>query len=122
MKIKEIAFTCYAVTDVKRARHFYEKILGLKPASVFEKGSSAFIEYEIGHHTLAIGAGAPTFSPGKSGATVAFEVDDFDGFIKKLKAEKVPFVMEPYESPVCHMLLVSDPDGNQMMIHKRKEK
>jgi len=122
MKIKEIAFTCYAVTDLRRARHFYEKILGLTASSVFEKDNMGFIEYEIGNHTLAIGAGAPAFSPGKTGATVAFEVDDFDSFIKKLKNEKVSFVMDSHESPVCHMAIIVDPDGNQMMIHKRKKK
>ena len=122
MKIKEIAFVCYAVTDVKRARNFYEKILRLVPTSVFEKDSSAFIEYEIGPSTLAIGAGAPTFSPGKNGATVAFEVDDFDRAIKELKTEKIKFMMEAYDGPVCNMALIEDPDGNRMMIHRRKKK
>ncbi len=31
MKIKEIAFVCCAVSDMSRARAFYEGILGLKP-------------------------------------------------------------------------------------------
>jgi catechol 2,3-dioxygenase-like lactoylglutathione lyase family enzyme len=31
MKIKDIAFVCSAVSDMKRARAFYEGILGLKP-------------------------------------------------------------------------------------------
>lgn len=28
MKVIEIAFTCYPVTDLKRAREFYEGVLG----------------------------------------------------------------------------------------------
>ena len=35
MKVIEIAFTGYPVTDLKRARQFYEGILGLKPTKVF---------------------------------------------------------------------------------------
>ena len=46
MKIKEIAFVAYAVTDVKKARAFYEGVLGLVPNSVMEDGNNyAFIEY-----------------------------------------------------------------------------
>jgi predicted enzyme related to lactoylglutathione lyase len=126
MKITEIAFTAYAVTDVKRARAFYEGVLGLKPASVMEKGNEyAFIEYWIGdkdEHCLVIGAGAPQFRPGKSGATAALEVADFDAAVKKLKSAKIPFLMEPYDGPSCSMVLIGDPDGNQIMIHRRKKK
>ena len=28
--------------------------------------------------------------------------------------------MGPFETPVCHMVMVSDPDGNTVIIHKRK--
>jgi catechol 2,3-dioxygenase-like lactoylglutathione lyase family enzyme len=31
LKVIEIAFCCYAVTDMARARAFYEGMLGLKP-------------------------------------------------------------------------------------------
>lgn len=120
MKIIEIAYSCYAVTDIKKARAFYEGVLGLKTGSVFEGDKMAFIEYEIGLHTLAIGMGAPNFKPGNTGATVAFEVDDFDGFVKKIKDSKVPVAMDVMDSGVCHMILIKDPDSNQMMIHKRK--
>ena len=36
LKVIELAFCCYAVTDVKRAREFYEGVLGLKPTIVLE--------------------------------------------------------------------------------------
>ena len=28
--------------------------------------------------------------------------------------------MEPLETPVCHMAIISDPDGSRLLIHKRK--
>ena len=37
MKITEIAFSCYAVTDFARARAFYEGVLGLTPGMCEEK-------------------------------------------------------------------------------------
>ena len=121
MKVKEIAFVAYAVEDVKRARDFYEGVLGLVPGSVWDGETTAFIEYYMGEHTLAIGKGAPNFKPGLTGATVALEVEDIEDAIKNLKDKNVPFLMEPYESSSCKMALVQDPDGNQIMIHQRKK-
>ena len=120
--IKEIAFVTYAVDNVKAARNFYEKVLELKPSSVWEGDGMLFVEYEIGPHTLAIGKGAENFKIGTNGATVALEVDDFDKTIKKLKAKKIKFIMKPTDTGGCHMALINDPDGNQIMIHKRKAK
>jgi predicted enzyme related to lactoylglutathione lyase len=120
MQIKEIAFVSYAVNDVGKARDFYENILGLKPASVFEKENMAFIEYEIGSSTLSIGKGAQDFKPGKTGGVVAFEVDDFDKMIQKLKNSNVVFVMDTQETRVCFMALIEDSEGNRIMIHKKK--
>lgn len=123
MKIREIAFTAYAVTDGKRARAFYEGVLGLVPSSVYEGNGMLFIEYWIGkdEDVLVIGAGAPAFKPGKTGATVALEVEDFDKAVSELKAASTKFLMEPQDTGACHMALVEDPDGNQLMIHKRKQ-
>jgi predicted enzyme related to lactoylglutathione lyase len=120
MKFKEFSFVSYAITDVPRARAFYEGVLGLTPGSVWEGDTSAFIEYAIGTDTLAIGKGAPNFKPGKTGATVALEVEDFDAAMKELKDKKVKFLMDTYEGSACSMILIEDPDGNQIMIHRRK--
>jgi len=120
MKFTSFSFAAYPVTDVARARAFYEGVLGLKAGSIWEGDGNSFIEYEIGPDTLAIGKGSPHFSPGKTGATVALEVVDFDASLAELKSKQVKFVMDAYESPVCNMALVEDPDGNQIMIHRRK--
>jgi predicted enzyme related to lactoylglutathione lyase len=123
MKFKEFSFVAYAVTDVARARAFYEGVLGLKTINVWESPGSAFIEYAVGSDTLAIGKGAPNFNPGKTGATAALELDgDFDAAVAELKEKKVKFLMEKYDGPACTMVLLEDPDGNQIMIHRRKEK
>lgn len=122
MKVKEIAFTVYGVKNLKKSRVFYEKVLGLKPGSVWEGEGMGFIEYYLGEHTLAIGYGAKNFRPGPGGATTALEVEDFDEAVKKLKKNKVKFIMEPHDAGSCHMALISDPDKNLIMIHKRKKK
>jgi predicted enzyme related to lactoylglutathione lyase len=115
--ITEIAFVGTPVTDIKRSRQFYESVLGLKTTA--EMGSGNWIEYDIGAATFAIGA-YPDWKPSTDGTMVAFEVDNLDAEIARLKSLGVKFVMEPFESPVCRCAIISDPDGNKLMIHKRK--
>jgi predicted enzyme related to lactoylglutathione lyase len=122
MKVIEIAFTGYPVTDLKRARQFYEGALGLKPARVFGDETNAWIEYDIGAGTLSIGNMAPEWKPSAGGGSVALEVEDFPAAIERLKAGGHPVFFGPIETPVCHMAVVSDPDGNSITIHKRKTK
>ena len=45
MKAIEIAFTVYPVTDLKRARQFYEGVLGLVVSHRFGDDSKGMIEY-----------------------------------------------------------------------------
>jgi predicted enzyme related to lactoylglutathione lyase len=121
MKITEIAFSCYPVTDMGRARTFYEEVLGLKLSyAVGEPGGMQWTEYDIGNGTLALGAGAPEWKPTASGCSVALEVEDFDTAIADLKRAGVKFHMDPFETPVCWMSFIYDPDGNAVCIHKRK--
>ena len=120
IKVTEFAFTGYPVTDMVRARAFYEKMLNLTPGSVFEHEGKAWVEYEVGPHVLAITNTSPDWKPGKEGGGVALEVEDLDASISWLKENNVPFVFDVTESSVCHMALIEDPDGNTICIHKRK--
>ena len=120
MKIIEIAFTVYPATNLKRARQFYEDILGLKVSHCFGDETAGWVEYDIGAGTLAIGAGAPEWKPSPGGGAVGLEVEDFPAAISHLKSRGVPFRIEPGETPVCHIAAVSDPDGNTVTIHIRK--
>jgi predicted enzyme related to lactoylglutathione lyase len=120
MKIVELAFTVNPVTNLERAREFYEGILGLKPSLVFEGNGMAWVEYEIGPGVLALGLGAEQFKPSADGASVALEMENFEEAIRELKERGCGFVLEPMETPVCHMAGVFDSEGNTIIIHKRK--
>ena len=120
MKITEIAFSCYPVTDIHRARVFYEGVLGLVVSHETDMGEQGhWIEYNIGEGTLAIGRSSG-WKPSSDGCTVALEVEDFDVATAAVAAAKAPVRMGPIETPVCRMLMVSDPDGNTIILHKRK--
>jgi predicted enzyme related to lactoylglutathione lyase len=120
MKILELAFTGYPVTDMERARKFYEGILKLEPTRTFGNREAQWVEYDLGPSTFAVSnISKEKWKPSSDGPSVAFEVDDFDSAVSDLRASDVKFVLEPYESPVCRMAIVSDPDGNSICIHKR---
>ena len=120
MKIIEIAFSVYGVTDLKRSRQFYEEMLGLKATKTYVKGDLGMVEYDIGTGTLSIGAGAPLFKPAAGGGVVALEVEEFDAAVRRLREHGVKFLAEPHETPVCHLVTIADLDGNLLIIHKRK--
>ncbi|MFC4991538.1 VOC family protein [Rubritalea tangerina] len=119
MKITEIAFSCYPVTDIEKARSFYEGLLGLTPTMDHPLEDGHWIEYGIGPSTLAIGV-APGMTPSPDGCSVSLEVDDFQNAINELHQAGVEFAYGPIETSVCHMAFIKDPDGNSIGIHKRK--
>ena len=120
IRINELAFFAYTITDVPRSRAFYEGLLGLTPAMQYEQGDTAWIEYELGNATLGIGkTGSDQWAPSRNGGSAAFEVDDFDAAIAHLREKGVTFYLEPGTSPVCRYAVIADPDGNSLLIHKR---
>ena len=118
MKINNIAFVGIPVTDVRRAREFYEEVLGLAVSDEMMGGK--WIEYTLGDNTLAIANVGDEWKPSDQGTGTALEVENFDEAIKRLKNQGVPFAAEPFETPCCHMAVVQDPDGNKLIIHKLK--
>ena len=118
MKIKNIAFVGIPVTDVPRARSFYEGVLGLQISDEMMGGK--WVEYAVGDNTLAIANVGEEWKPSDHGTGAALEVENFDEAIKHLKNQRVSFAAEPFETPCCHMAVVQDPDGNKLIIHKLK--
>ena len=117
--IKEVAFIAIAVSDAERARKFYQKTLELEPATTAMGG--AWVEYDLGATTIGVGC-HPDWKPSRDGTTVAFEVDDIDAAITTLIERGVEFDMDKTETPVCWMAQFRDPDGNKLVLHKRKAK
>jgi predicted enzyme related to lactoylglutathione lyase len=118
IKVIELAFCCYAVTDMKRAREFYEGVLNLQPTTVTDTEHGQWTEYEFGPYALAIGCAAG-FKPNPDGCSAALEVEDFDAAVAHLKRHNVKFRIEPLATPVCRMAMIYDLDGNSICVHKR---
>jgi predicted enzyme related to lactoylglutathione lyase len=118
MKIKEIGFVAIPITDVSRARRFYDGVLGLQVSDEMMDGK--WIEYAVGDSTLAIANVGEQRKPSDQGTGAVLEVENFDEAISQLRNQGVPFAAEPFETPCCHMAVVQDPDRNKIIIHKLK--
>ncbi len=119
MKVTEIAFTCYPSKDIARSCAFYEGVLGLTKTMDHATGDGHWVEFDIGSGTLGLG-NMDGWDPSPQGCTVGLEVDDFEKAVAEIQAAGVPVTMGPLETPVCHMLMITDPDGSPLIIHKRK--
>jgi catechol 2,3-dioxygenase-like lactoylglutathione lyase family enzyme len=121
VQVTAFAFTAYPVTDLPRARAFYETVLNLKPGSTWAEGEKGWIEYELGDACLAISNfSTDKWKPSADGPSLALEVADFDAAVAALRAAGVKFALEPMDSGVCQMAVIADPDGNNLLIHRRR--
>jgi len=115
--VKDIAFVGYPVTNLDRARDFYERVLGLKCTMNHPVDDTVrWIEYDVGTSTLAISNAWPP--SGQSGPSAALEVADLDAAVEKLRADNVTFKTDIMASPSCRFVAITDPDGNDLTLHQ----
>ena len=121
INVTEIAFTAYPVTDMAHARSFYEGVFNLKESACFEHEGKSWVEYDVGAGTLALSnMSADQWKPNNDGPSTALEVEDFEGAVAAVREFGSTFYIEPMDTGVCQMAIVGDPDGNSLIIHKRR--
>lgn len=120
---KKVAFTMYPITDVPRARRFYEETLGLKRGSMGSQGDKYWIEYDLPDGgCLALTNFIEDKPSGAGGGTIAFEVEDLDRLVSDLKEKGVAFSSDVIDTPVCRMAMCVDSEGNSLLLHQLKAK
>ncbi len=117
MIVERTDFISVPVTDMERAKRFYEDTLGLPRIS--ERG---FPEYQLGENVSVYlirmeDVGGAWTAP--HSAHVALRVPDVAETRKELEAKGVEFEGDILDTSVCHMAFFKDPDGNQFMLHRR---
>lgn len=115
---KKVAFTMYPVTDVARARKFYEETLGLSVGMAGGQGDMHWIEYDLpGGGCLAL-TNASQQEPGPGGGTVALEVEDLESLMADLRGKEVTFTTDVIHGPECRMAVCLDSEGNSLLLHQ----
>lgn len=122
MQTRAMDFVAYNVADLDRSVAFYRDVLGLKLSGQW---GDSFAEFEVPPTTLALVVLPPEAqrpaSAGSGGAAVALSVPDVAAALEELRGKNVPVLMGPMDTPVCHMALITDPDGNSVYLHYRKD-
>jgi catechol 2,3-dioxygenase-like lactoylglutathione lyase family enzyme len=102
-------------TDTARSREFYVETLGLRP------DERSWNEFWVGGTCFAIWEPARLggeFRP-QANSIVLLHVDDVAAARAELEAKGVPFRGETFDTGVCHMANFTDPDGNELTLHRR---
>ena len=112
LKLRGLNHAAFRVTDVAKATHFYENVIGLKriPRPDFKFGGAW---YGIGNNALhIISSENQGRKPDPLGPHVAFEVEDFDETKRSLQEMGIEFLEAPPGMGAGRQLWILDPDGN----------
>ena len=114
-------FPVIAVADMARARHFYQELLGGRPATWFDgpDGQPTYMSLDIGASHIGLNRAAPDAPAASDPRPVSFfvYVDDCDAAMDRLAAAGVPVLEAATTSSWGGRVgRVRDPDGNEVMI------
>jgi len=116
--VKHIAFTLYPVTNMARARRFYEETLGLR-LTRREAREVEWVEYDLNGGTFALTTLTEGGTPSAdAGGSIAFEVQNVDEMVAQLRAKGVQVKLEPLSTPVCRLAVILDSEGNALTLHQ----
>jgi predicted enzyme related to lactoylglutathione lyase len=114
-----VDFVSLPTQDLERAVAFYGETLGL-PRSVYMPERN-YAEFETGTVTLSVvdpqRMGIGEFKPNAN--HLALHVEDVAQARAELEGRGVEFMGDIFDTGVCHMAFLADPDGNMLMLHHR---
>jgi catechol 2,3-dioxygenase-like lactoylglutathione lyase family enzyme len=115
--VERTDFVSVPVTDMERAASFYRDTLGLEQVS-----EGGWPEFQLGEN-LSLYLMDPTniggTFEGPHTAHIALRVPNVAETRSELEGRGVEFDGEILDTGVCHMAFFRDPDGNQLMLHRR---
>jgi len=115
MRTERVAFVMYPVTDMQRAVAFYRDKLGFAPSGL---SNDFWVEFDVNGTTFGLGNFPQVGSPGTA-QSLAVEVNDMETTRAELAAGGVE-TTEPFETQICYISTVRDPDGNTIVLHQAK--
>lgn len=117
MQVKGSDFVMYHVSNLENSLKFYRDILGM---TVEGQYGGDWVELTATPTTLALYR-PEEGEPRVGGASIGLAVDDVAAAVDELKEKDVEVVWGAGESPVCHFAVIKDPDGNNVILHQRKD-
>lgn len=121
MNILGSDFVSYEVSDIQQSVAFYRDTVGMKLTSDWSE--HGFAEFDAAPTTLSL-VSAPQVMQRPvqvGGGMLWLAVSDVDAALAELKEKGTKVVMDKMDTPVCHMAIFLDPDGNSVGLHHRKD-
>jgi len=115
--VEHVDFVSVPVTDLERSTAWYADTLGLP-----QTGHGQWPEFKLGDNVFLYlldptNIGQQFTAPHTS--ALALRVPDVDEAKRALEEKGVQFFGDTFDTGVCHMAMFADPDGNQLMLHRR---
>ena len=117
MIVERTDFVSVPVTDLERSTRFYGETLGLE-----QIGEGAWPEFQLGDNVslyLLDPTNIGQEFQGPHTSSIALRVADVESARKELEERGVAFRGDTFDTGVCRMAFFSDPDGNELMLHRR---
>lgn len=118
IEAKSFSHVAVRVSNVERARNFYERVLGLKALPRPDFGFAG-AWYGVGNHQLHLISSHKRDGIDPLGPHLAIEVADFDAARTALKDQGIEFLEAPGRF-AGRQLWILDPDGNTIELRSDK--
>ena len=117
MQVERTDFVSVPVTNLERSTAWYRDLLGLE-----QIGEGAWPEFQLGENVSLYLLDPTNIGQefrGPHTSSIALRVPDVEQARGELESRGVEFRGETFDTGVCHMAFFSDPDGNELMLHRR---
>ena len=117
MQVERTDFVSVPVTNLERSTAWYRDTLGLE-----QIGQGAWPEFQLGENVSLYLLDPTNIGQefrGPHTSSIALRVPDVEQARSELESRGVEFRGETFNTGVCHMAFFSDPDGNELMLHRR---
>jgi catechol 2,3-dioxygenase-like lactoylglutathione lyase family enzyme len=117
MNVERVDFISVPVTDLQRSTAWYREALGLE-----QIGEGNWPEFQLGENVslyLIDPTNIGQDFQGPHTSSFALRVPDVDEARRELEGRGIEFRGETFDTGVCHMAFFNDPDGNELMLHRR---
>ncbi len=115
--VRAIDFIMFNSHDLVRTRTFYQKLFGFSRGEEWHKGWSEFDTEPV---SFCINGASSEDEKWMGNAVIGFAVDDIHAAFAACVKRGVVVLREPFETRVCWMAFIEDPDRNQICLHQRK--
>jgi len=116
MNVERVDFISVPVTDLERSTAWYREALGE------QIGEGNWPEFQLGENVSLYLIDPTNIGQNFQGphtSSFALRVPDVEEARRELEGRGIEFRGETFDTGVCHMAFFNDPDGNELMLHRR---